>query len=197
MNNIISEVKAVQVLDSRWNPTVRTKLTFENGYSWIATVPSWASTWAHEAIELRDNDKNKYNGKWVLKAVWKVNEMLSTILKRKDFKGYKELDEYLIRTDFTNNKSNIGANAMLWVSMAFCRADAKSRWQKLHEYLGWGNTLPVPMMNILNGWEHATNNVDIQEFMIVPTWAESIADAVEIGSEVTRILKDILIKKWV
>jgi enolase len=197
MNNIISEVKAVQVLDSRWNPTVRTKLTFENGYSWIATVPSWASTWAHEAIELRDNDKSKYNGKWVLKAVENVNKFLSTILRNKDFEDYKELDEYLIRTDHTTNKSELGANAMLWVSMAYCRADAKSRWQKLHEYLGWGNTLPVPMMNILNGWEHATNNVDIQEFMIVPTWAESIADAVEIGSEVTRILKDILIKKWV
>ena len=99
-------------------------------------------------------------------------------------------------SDHTDNKSNLGANAILWVSMAFSRADAKSKWQKLHEYLGWGNTLPVPMMNILNGWEHAANNIDIQEFMIVPTWAENMADAVEIGSEVTRILKDILVEEW-
>ena len=196
MKNIISEVKAIQVLDSRWNPTVRTKLTFENWYSWIATVPSWASTGAHEAIELRDNDKSKYNGKSVLKAVWKVNEILSVILQRKDFENFRKLDEYLINVDHTDNKSNLGANAILWVSMAFSRADAKSKWQKLHEYLGWGNTLPVPMMNILNGWEHAANNIDIQEFMIVPTWAENMADAVEIGSEVTRILKDILVEEW-
>lgn len=196
MNNTINRVEAIEVLDSRGNPTVRTKITLENGNIGVATVPSWASTGAHEAIELRDNNKEMYNGKWVLQAVENVNNTIHQTLQWKHFDNYWELDQTLINLDGTENKSNLGANAILWVSMAYCRADSQSKWQKLHEYLGWWNILPIPMMNILNGGEHATNNVDIQEFMIIPEWAKSIAEAMEIGSGVTQRLKKILIKKW-
>ncbi len=189
----IQKVYAREVLDSRWNPTVEVEITLENWFG-SAIVPSWASTGVHEALELRDGDKSRYLGKGVLKAVENVNTTIKNAIEGKSFADYKELDKTLIDLDGTKNKSTLWANAILGVSMAFVVACANSENKKVFEYLGEGKwkTLPIPMMNILNGGSHADNNVDIQEFMIVPVWANSIKEAVRMGAEVFHNLKSLL-----
>ncbi|MBB1564833.1 phosphopyruvate hydratase [Candidatus Gracilibacteria bacterium] len=189
----IKNVYAREVLDSRGNPTVEVEITLENGFG-RAIVPSGASTGVHEALELRDGDKSRYLGKGVLKAVENVNTTIKNAIVGKNFSDYRELDEALLKLDGTKNKSNLGANAILGVSMAFVVACSNSENKQIFEYLGKGEgkVLPVPMMNILNGGSHADNNVDIQEFMIVPVGAKSLKEAVRMGAEVFHNLKNIL-----
>ena len=193
----IKNVYAREVLDSRGNPTVEVEITLENGF-WRAIVPSWASTWVHEALESRDWDKSRYLWKWVLKAVENVNTTIKNAIVWKSFSDYRELDETLLKLDWTKNKSNLWANAILWVSMAFVVACSNSENKQIFEYLGKGEgkVLPVPMMNILNWGSHADNNVDIQEFMIVPVWAKSLKEAVRMWAEVFHNLKNILKARW-
>lgn len=190
----IKSVYAREVLDSRWNPTVEVELTLADGSFGRAIVPSGASTWVHEALELRDGDKSRYLWKWTLTAVKNVNTEIKSAIEWKSFADYRELDKTLIELDWTKNKSKFGANAILWVSMAFVVACAKSEWKDIYDFVGewkW-NTLPFPMMNILNGWSHADNNVDIQEFMVVPVWAPNFREALRYGAEVFHNLKAIL-----
>lgn len=190
----IKKVYAREVLDSRGNPTVEVELTLADGSFWRAIVPSGASTWVHEALELRDWDKSRFLGKWTLTAVSHVNNEIKTAIEWKSYANYRELDKALIELDWTKNKSNFGANAILWVSMAFVVACAKSENKSVYEYVGewkW-HTLPYPMMNILNGGSHADNNVDIQEFMIVPVWAPTFHEGLRYGAEVFHNLKAIL-----
>ena len=193
----IKNVYAREVLDSRWNPTVEVEVTLENGFG-KAIVPSGASTWVHEALELRDGDKSRYLWKGVLKAVENVNTIIKNAIVWKNFSDYRELDEALLKLDWTKNKSNLWANAILWVSMAFVVACSNSENKQIFEYLGKGEgkVLPVPMMNILNWGSHADNNVDIQEFMIVPVWAKSLKEAVRMWAEVFHNLKNILKARW-
>ena len=190
----IEKVHAREVLDSRWNPTVEVELTLDNGVMHRALVPSGASTGVHEALELRDGDKSRYLGKGTLKAVANVNTTIASKIMGQSFDGFRELDRTLIELDGTPNKSNLGANAILWVSMAFVWACAKSEGKWIYEYLGqnWGRVLPYPMMNILNGWSHADNNVDIQEFMIIPNGAPNFHEGLRCGAEVFHNLKAIL-----
>ena len=190
----IEKVHAREVLDSRGNPTVEVELTLDNGIMHRALVPSGASTWVHEALELRDGDKSRFLGKWTLKAVANVNTTIASKIIWQSFDWYRELDRCLIELDGTPNKSNLGANAILWVSMAFVGACAKSEWKWIYEYLwqNWGRVLPYPMMNILNGGSHADNNVDIQEFMIIPNWLESFHEGLRCWAEVFHNLKAIL-----
>lgn len=198
----ILDINSYEVLDSRWNPTVEveiqiSKLNWDFG-KWRAIVPSWASTWIHEALELRDLDSNRYLGKWVLNAVKNVNEIIKKELVWKEFWSYQELDQFLLDLDWTKNKSKLWANAILWASMAFVVACANIEWKWIYEYLNewkW-NTLPYPMMNILNWWSHADNNVDIQEFMIVPVWASNFHEALRMWAEVFHNLKKILKSRW-
>lgn len=194
----IKNVHAREVLDSRWNPTVEVEVVLDNNVMWRAIVPSGASTWVHEALELRDGDKWRYLGKWVLKAVQNVNTTIKSAVAGKSFNSYRELDKALLDLDWTKNKSNLWANAILWVSMAFVVACSKNEWKWIYEYLNDGkwNILPHPMMNIINWWSHADNNVDIQEFMIVPVGAQNIAEAVRMWAEVFHNLKKILKGKW-
>lgn len=193
----VKNVYAREVLDSRWNPTVEVEITLENGFG-KAIVPSGASTWVHEALELRDGDKSRYLWKGVLKAVENVNTIIKNAIVWKKFSDYRELDEALLKLDWTKNKSNLWANAILWVSMAFVVACSNSENKQIFEYLGKGEgkTLPIPMMNILNWGSHADNNVDIQEFMIVPVWAKSLKEAVRMWAEVFHNLKNILKARW-
>jgi len=194
----IQNLHAREVIDSRGNPTVEVELTLDNWIVWSAICPSWASTWIHEALELRDQDKTRFLGKWVLKAVENVNTRVRNNIIWLQFKSYIELDQYLIDLDWTKNKSNLWANAILPISMAFIDACSKSENLEIYEYLGkwkW-NTLPIPMMNIVNWGSHADNNVDIQEFMIVPVWARNIREAVRMWAEVFHNLKIILKEKW-
>ena len=190
----IEKVHAREVLDSRWNPTVEVELTLDNGVMHRALVPSWASTGVHEALELRDGDKSRYLGKWTLKAVANVNTTIASHINGLSFDGFRELDRTLLELDGTPNKSNLGANAILWVSMAFVGACAKTEGQWIYEYLGQngGRVLPYPMMNILNGGSHADNNVDIQEFMIIPNGASNFHEGLRCGAEVFHNLKAIL-----
>lgn len=194
----IQSVFAREVLDSRGNPTVEVEVTLSNGNMWRSIVPSWASTWVHEALELRDGDKSRYLWKWTLKAVENVNSTIKHAIVWSEFNSYRELDRALLALDGTANKSVLWANAILWVSMAFVVACAKSENKWIYEYLsdGQGNTLPYPMMNILNGWSHADNNVDIQEFMIVPTQAPNFHEGLRRWAEVFHHLKSILKAKW-
>lgn len=194
----IQNVFSREVLDSRWNPTVEVEITLNDWSFGRAIVPSWASTGIHEALELRDWDRSRYLWKWVLKAVENVNTTIKSEIVWKSFKNYRELDELMVKLDGTKNKNNLWANAILWVSMAFVVACAKSEWKQVFEYLWeWnGKLLPTPMMNIINGWSHADNNVDIQEFMIVPVWAKSIKEAVRMWAEVFHNLKKILHDRW-
>ena len=194
----IKDLHAREVIDSRWNPTVEVELTLDNWIVWKAICPSWASTGIHEALELRDWDKARFLWKWVLNAVKNVNISIKKEIVWDEFESYKELDEYLIRLDGTKNKSKFWANAILPVSMAFVDACAKNEKKEIFEYLGewkW-HVLPFPMMNIINGWSHADNNVDIQEFMIVPVWASNIKEAIRMWAEVFHNLKKILHDKW-
>lgn len=190
----IANVYAREVLDSRWNPTVEVEVTLDNGVVGRSIVPSWASTWVHEALELRDGDKTRYLGKWVLKAVENVNTSIKNAVVWNEFADYVALDKVMLELDGTPNKSNLWANAILWVSMAFVVACAKAEGKMVYDYLSnWeGYVLPYPMMNIINWWSHADNNVDIQEFMIVPVWAKNIKEAIRMWAEVFHNLKKLL-----
>lgn len=194
----IKDLHAREVIDSRWNPTVEVELSLDNWVKWIAICPSWASTGIHEALELRDWDKSRFLWKWVLEAVKNVNISIKKDIVWDEYESFRELDEYLIRLDWTKNKSKFGANAILPVSMAFVDACAKNENKEIFEYLWEWNwhILPYPMMNIVNGWSHADNNVDIQEFMIVPVWATNIKEAIRMWAEVFHNLKKILQDKW-
>ena len=172
---IINDVYAREILDSRGNPTVEVEVTLESGAFGRAQVPSGASTGAFEAVELRDGDQNRYLGKGVTKAVDNVNDIIAPEIIGLDARDQVGIDQLMIELDGTNNKGKLGANAILGVSLAVARAAAEACGLPLYQYLGGVNakTLPVPMMNILNGGEHADNNVDIQEFMIMPVGADS------------------------
>jgi len=194
----IQNVHAREVLDSRWNPTVEVEVTLENRIMGKAIVPSGASTGVHEALEMRDGDKSRYLGKWVLNAVNNVKTTIKENIIWKDFASFVELDKFMLELDGTKNKSKLWANAILGVSMAFVDACSKTEGKWIYEYLGkWnGNRLPYPMMNILNWGSHADNNVDIQEFMIVPVWASNFTEWLRRGAEVFHNLKSILKNKW-
>lgn len=194
---IISDVYAREVLDSRGNPTVEVEVYLESGAVGRAIVPSGASTGAHEAVELRDNDKSRYLGKGVLKAVENVNEIIAPEIIGLDALDQVGIDTKMIELDGTPNKGKLGANAILAVSMAVARAAADALDVPLYVYLGGFNakTLPVPMMNIVNGGAHADNNVDVQEFMILPVGAESFKEALRTGAEIFHNLKSVLKEK--
>jgi enolase len=193
----ISVIKGRQVLDSRGNPTVEAEVLLQDGSLGRAIVPSGASTGEHEAVELRDDDKSLFLGKGVLKAVENVNGEIADALANLDATQQREIDQKMIELDGTANKSRLGANAILAVSMAVARAAAKFHDQPLYRYLGGAgaNTLPTPMMNILNGGAHADNNVDFQEFMVMPIGALSFHEALRWGVEVFHTLKGVLKKR--
>lgn len=191
---IISDLYAREVLDSRGNPTVEVEVVLESGVIGRAIVPSGASTGAHEAVELRDGDQSRYLGKGTLQAVKNVNEIIASELIDFDALDQLGIDQFLLELDGTPNKGRLGANAILGVSMAVARAGAEALGLPLYVYLGGVNakTLPVPMMNILNGGAHADNNVDIQEFMIMPVGAEDFHEALRMGAEVFHNLRAVL-----
>lgn len=190
----IEQVWAREILDSRGNPTIEAEVVLEDGTTGRAAVPSGASTGENEAVELRDGDELRYGGKGVLRAVANVNERISPEIQGLDALDQTLIDETMLALDATANKSNLGANAILAVSLATARAAAMTLGIPLYRYLGGANakTLPVPMMNILNGGAHADNNVDFQEFMIVPTGASSFAEALRTGAEIFHQLKSVL-----
>jgi enolase len=193
----IEGVIAREILDSRGNPTIEAEVTLIGGEVGRAAVPSGASTGEHEAVELRDGDQKRYGGKGVLKAVRNVNEVIAPEMDGMDALDQAEIDSVLIALDGTPTKAKLGANALLAVSMATARAAAAYLEVPLYKYLGGPNarTLPVPMMNIINGGAHADNNVDFQEFMIVPVGAESFGESLRIGTEIFHTLKAVLKKK--
>ena len=193
----IDRIHAREILDSRGNPTVEADVLLVSGERGRAAVPSGASTGEHEAVELRDGDPRRYGGKGVLKAVANVNESIASELKGMNALDQRAIDQKLIELDATANKSRLGANALLAVSMATARAAASYRELPLYRYLGGdhANTLPVPMMNIINGGAHADNNVDFQEFMIVPVGAERFSEALRMGAEIFHLLKSVLKQK--
>ena len=192
--SIITQVYAREILDSRGNPTVEVEVILEDGTMGRAAVPSGASTGVHEAVELRDGDKKRYVGKGVMKAVENVNDIIAEALIGLDATRQIEIDELLIRLDETPNKAKLGANAILGVSMAVAKAAANYVGLPLYQYLGGtkAHELPVPMMNILNGGSHADNNVDIQEFMIMPVGAKSFSECLRMNVEIYHALKGIL-----
>jgi enolase len=192
--SLIDEVYAREILDSRGNPTVEVEVVLDNGIIGRAAVPSGASTGVHEAVELRDGDKSRYNGKGVQKAVDNVNDVIADALIGLDPTRQVEIDKELIRLDGTENKGKLGANAILGVSLAVAKAAAQDCGLPLYQYLGGTNAkeLPVPMMNILNGGAHADNNVDIQEFMVMPVGADSFAEALRMNAEIYHALKNVL-----
>ena len=187
----IIDIHGREILDSRGNPTVEVDVLLEDGSFGRAAVPSGASTGAHEAVELRDGDKARYLGKGVIKAVAAVNGDIAEALIGLDAEDQRELDMAMIDLDGTPNKSRLGANAILGVSLAAAKAAADARGLPLYRYVGGvsAHVLPVPMMNIINGGEHADNPIDFQEFMIMPVGAESLADAVRVGAEIFHTLK--------
>jgi enolase len=197
MSSIIEDVYAREILDSRGNPTVEVEVYLEDGTMGRAAVPSGASTGAFEAVELRDNDDRRYKGKGVTKAVDNVNSILAPEVIGMDATDQLGIDRTMIELDGTPNKGNLGANAILGISLAAAKAAAESSGLPLYQYLGGVNAkvLPVPMMNILNGGKHADNNVDIQEFMVMPVGATSFAEALRMGAEVYHTLKKVLTKK--
>ena len=186
----IKDIIGREILDSRGNPTVEVDVILENGITETASVPSGASTGEREALELRDND-NRFMGKGVLKAVNNINNIIKPELIGMDIEMQKEIDNKMIILDGTKNKSKLGANAILGVSMAALKAAAKTNNTKLYEYVGDGKSLPRPMMNILNGGMHADNALDFQEFMIIPE-AKTIKERIRIGSEIFHNLKKVL-----
>ncbi len=190
----ITDVRGREILDSRGNPTVEVEVELASGAVGRAAVPSGASTGVHEAVEMRDGDETRYGGKGVLTAVENVNSAIQPEIYGFDALDQRGLDEYLIDLDGTPNKGNLGANAILGVSLATARAAATYLGLPLYRYIGGTNAhlLPVPMMNILNGGKHADNNVDLQEFMIMPVGAETFAEAVRMGAEVFHALKKVL-----
>ena len=187
----IKNIYAREILDSRGNPTVEVELTLESGITAVASVPSGASTGKNEALELRDNDKNRYHGKGVLKAVNNVNNIIKPLLIGKDSLDQEEIDRIMLEKDGTENKEVLGANAILGVSLANLKAAAKYEGLELYEYLGREYSMPKCMMNILNGGVHASNNLDFQEFMIVPN-KEEYHENLRMGSEVFNTLKSVL-----
>jgi enolase len=191
---MILDVKGRQIFDSRGNPTVEVEVVLENGVIGRAAVPSGASTGAHEAVELRDNNKKMYGGKGVLKAVTNVNDTIAPELIGLDAVDQAGIDRLLLEIDGTPNKSKLGANALLGVSMAAARAAAASLSLPLYRYLGGVNakTLPVPMLNIINGGAHADNSIDFQEFMIMPVGAKSFSEGMRMAAEVFQTLKKVL-----
>ncbi|WP_337617685.1 phosphopyruvate hydratase [Acidaminococcus timonensis] len=191
---IIENVCAREILDSRGNPTVEVDVLLDDGTVGRAAVPSGASTGVHEAVELRDGDKDRFGGKGVSKAVDNVNEAIADVIIGLDPTRQVEIDQAMIRLDGTPNKGKLGANAILGVSLAVAKAAANAVGLPLYQYLGGVNAkeLPVPMMNILNGGAHADNNVDIQEFMIMPVGADSFAEALRINAEIYQALKKVL-----
>jgi enolase len=195
--SFISEIHARQILDSRGNPTIEAEVITTDGYVGRAAVPSGASTGVHEAVELRDDKKAVYMGKGVLNAVEHVNDTINNILHGEEIYNQRNLDLLMIEADGTENKSYLGANSILAVSLAASRAAAASLNQSLFRYIGGTNacTLPVPMMNILNGGSHADNSIDFQEFMIMPFGAETFSDALRMGVEVFHHLKTVLKEK--
>ncbi|WKZ34098.1 MAG: phosphopyruvate hydratase [Thermodesulfobacteriota bacterium] len=196
MTNII-DVIAREILDSRGNPTVEVEVTLDGGYKGRAAVPSGASTGKFEAVELRDNDKKRYLGKGVLKAVRNVNDKIAKEIRGLDASDQPLIDRTLLALDGTDNKKRLGANAILGVSMAVAKASAAASMLPLYRYIGGANArvLPVPMMNIINGGAHADNSLDIQEFMVVPAGFTSFREALRAGVEVFHSLKSILKKK--
>lgn len=193
----IKKVHAIEVLDSRGNPTIEAGVMLDNGVSGTAIVPSGASTGEREATELRDGDKKRYLGKGVLKAVENVENIISPALTGKYVSDQREVDNTMIELDGTPNKSKLGANAILSVSMAVAKAASKCHGMSLFHYIGGVNAsvLPVPSMNIINGGQHADNNVDFQEFMIAPHNSESFSEAIRMGIETFHTLKSVLKKK--
>lgn len=194
---IIEDIVARQIFDSRGNPTVEVDVITENGILGRAAVPSGASTGEHEAVELRDGDKSNYMGKSVIKAVANVNEIIAPELIGVPVFDQKAIDQLMIDLDGTLNKGKLGANAILGVSLAVARAAAEETGQPLYRYIGGvtATTLPVPMMNIVNGGSHADNSIDFQEFMIAPVGAESFAEAMKMGTEIFHNLKKVLSEK--
>jgi enolase len=194
MSLLIDEVVAREILDSRGNPTVEVDVYLEDGTLGRAAVPSGASTGAHEAVELRDGDKSRYGGKGVLTAVDNVNDKIAPEIIEMDATRQRALDMRLLDLDSTANKGNLGANAILGVSMAVAKAAANALDLPLYQYLGGVNayTLPVPMMNILNGGKHADSNVDLQEFMVMPVGAASFSEGLRMGAEVFHALRKVL-----
>lgn len=192
----IADIHARQILDSRGNPTVEVDVYTDNGFVGRAAVPSGASTGIHEAMELRDGDKDAYLGKGVLKAVDNVNSVLAEELEGYYVANQVEIDERMLELDGTPNKANLGANAILGVSLAVAHAAAQETGQHLFRYVGGVNakTLPIPMMNILNGGSHADNSIDFQEFMIMPVGAENFSQAIRMGAEIFHNLKSVLKK---
>jgi enolase len=193
----ISKVSSREILDSRGNPTVEVDVSLSDGSNGRAAVPSGASTGTHEAMELRDGDRSRFLGKGVLRAVTNVTDIIGPAVVGMNAGNQRELDEALINLDGTENKSSLGVNSILGVSMASCRAAAASAGVSLFQHLSDGNAtlLPIPMMNILNGGQHADNNVDIQEFMIFPVGAGSFAEALRMGTETFHHLKTVLKSK--
>ena len=187
----IKNIYAREILDSRGNPTVEVELTLESGIKTVASVPSGASTGKREAIELRDNNKNRYHGKGVQKAVSNVNNIIKPLLIGKDSLNQREIDNIMIEADGTHNKSNLGANAILGVSLANLKAAAGAKNVELYEYLGTEHSMPRCMMNILNGGAHASNKLDFQEFMIVPS-TDEYKENLRMGAEVFATLKLVL-----
>ena len=190
----IVDIIGREILDSRGNPTVEAEVLLEGGVIGRAAVPSGASTGEHEAVELRDGDSKRYSGKGVLKAVENINDKIAEELIDFDAAEQVEIDNFLINLDGTENKSNLGANAILAVSLACAKAAAETLELPLYRYIGGTNarTLPVPMMNIINGGKHADNNIDFQEFMVMPVGASSFAEALQMGVETFHVLKSVL-----
>ena len=195
--SLIADVKARQVLDSRGNPTVEVDVITENGFLGRAAVPSGASTGIHEAAELRDNDANVFMGKGVLKAVSNVNDIIANELIGMYVFEQNLLDKTMLELDGTANKSNLGANAILAVSLAAAKAAAQESQQSLYRYIGGvnANTLPLPMMNILNGGAHADNAIDFQEFMVMPAKADTFSESLRMGVQIFHHLKSVLKQK--
>jgi len=192
--SFIAHINAREILDSRGNPTVEVDVFSQNGTMGRAAVPSGASTGKHEAVELRDNDNSRYVGKGVLKAVYNINTVIAQELKGMSIFDQKLIDEKMISMDGTENKSVLGANAILGVSMAVAKAAAIESGMSLYKYVGGvnANLLPLPMMNILNGGAHADNKIDFQEFMIMPTGADRFSESLRMGTEVFHALKKVL-----
>ncbi len=194
----IVDIKAREILDSRGNPTIEADVILESGDCGSACAPSGASTGSREALELRDGDKSRYLGKGVSKAVGNVNSVIRELLVDRDAADHRALDQAMIEADGTDNKANLGANAILAVSLAAAKAEALAQQKPLYEYISDlysadnDYSLPVPMMNIINGGEHADNNVDIQEFMIQPVGAPTVTEAIRYGAEVFHALKSVL-----
>ena len=191
----ITKIQGREIIDSRGNPTIEAEIFLSDGSFGRAAVPSGASTGSREAVELRDGNIERYLGQGVLNAVDNVNKIISKELLNSNFNNQKELDQILIKLDGTPNKSNLGANSILAVSMAFSKACSRSKNTPLFRYFGDGSNMPIPMMNIINGGAHADNSIDIQEFMIIPVGASSFRESLRYGVEVFHALKSVLKKQ--